>query len=174
LPIFHAEHVDADDQLAPEATGQHVPPRMGARVFGREEAVLHLLPHPGVVLGELRERPLAPEEEAAVPDVRRHQRAAHHRARGEGGPHAAQLGHHDRLVVELEVGLLDGAPAALRQRPAALDSLPTAQAARVGARMARPARRLVIATYARLSRAQAPAIAKQTYASCCASALPMM
>ena len=116
---IHAEHVDADDQLAPEAAGQHVPPRMGARVLGREEAVLHLLPHPGVVLGELRERPLAPEEEAAVPDVRRHQRPAHHRARGEGGPHAAQLGHRDRLVVELEVGLLDGAPETLRQRPAA-------------------------------------------------------
>src|SRR5206468_722869 len=53
------QHVDADDELAPETARDHAAAWVDAGVLGREEPVLYLLPDPGVVLGQLGELPFA-------------------------------------------------------------------------------------------------------------------
>src|SRR5262245_25090723 len=113
------EDVDADDQLDAEAAREHVSARMGPGRLGREQPVLHLLPHPGVILRELGQAAVAKQEEPTVADVRREQSPAHDRAGCERRPHAAELGDSDCLVVDLEVRLLRGTPEPLAHGPAA-------------------------------------------------------
>ena len=92
---------------------------MRARLLRRQDPVLHLLRHPRVVLGELRELPLAEQEQPAVADVRSDERGADDGARRERRSHPAELRHGDPLRIDLEVRLLHGAPQALPDRPAA-------------------------------------------------------
>src|SRR6185369_9847467 len=76
-----------------------------------------------VIFGELGEAPVAEEKEPAVSDVSSEEAAADDRRRGDRGAHAPQLGHRDRLVVDLEVRLLDRTAKTLADGPAARRAL---------------------------------------------------
>ena len=105
LPL---KEVDFHRRAGAQGTSDHVPLRVAAGLFAREQAQAHLLFDPGVVLGDLANALLVDKIGPAVAHTGHKDLAAQHHRCDEGGAHARagliSLG----LFVDLPVGSVKG------------------------------------------------------------------
>lgn len=82
--------------------------RVGGGLFLGDAALVDEALHPGVVLRDLREHAVAQQVRARVADVYETEALAGPQQRGQGGPHALELGVLLDQGAQLVVGALDG------------------------------------------------------------------